>query len=102
MFNDERITTTEYAYNLDDWLIRHPARQELSDLEGNIISRSEMYYDDETFAGDNLGEVAKGNATFTKNWVTPDDPDDFVLGQRTLSDCINRRLSIECMCVEGL
>src|SRR5262249_18490185 len=50
-FNDERITTTEYALNLDRWNIRHPMRREIQDLNGTVISRVESYYDDESFGG---------------------------------------------------
>jgi len=40
-FDDERIIATEYALNLDAWIIRHTKRQETRKLDGTVISRTE-------------------------------------------------------------
>src|SRR5262249_43441600 len=56
--DDERIVTTEYALNTEAWILRSPSRQEVKDENGAVLSRIESYYDDETFAGHNLGQVS--------------------------------------------
>jgi hypothetical protein len=65
-FDDERITTTEYAINTNAWILRTPARQEIRDENGNVISRLDSFYDDETFSGINLGIVTIGNLTLKR------------------------------------
>jgi len=70
-FNDERIETTTYAYNTDAWIMRAPATVTMTDLAGNLIKRTETYYDDETFAGDNLGETTLGRKTLVRRWLDP-------------------------------
>jgi RHS repeat-associated protein len=84
--NDERITTTEYAVNSDSWIIRLPARTEISNLDGDILSRTEYYYDDETFSGANLGEVVLGQETMVRDWRDPADPDAHVTTSRAKYD----------------
>lgn len=85
-FNDEVITKTEYAKNLDDWLVVYPFRVEIQDLDGNVIKRTETYYDDDTLEGSNPGEVfyAANNVEFI--WVNPEEPDGFVTTQRWIWD----------------
>ena len=85
-FNDERITTREYALNLDAWILRHPKRQETKSLNGAVISRTESFYDDETFAGDNLGLVSVGNLTLERDWIDPSNPTAYVKTSRTKYD----------------
>ena len=85
-FNDERITLTEYAYNLDDWLIGFPTRVELQDLSGQVISRSETYYDDPSYSGSNFGQVTLGNVTLVRNWTDPDQSDAYIDSVRTRYD----------------
>lgn len=81
-FNDEVITVSEYALNIDDWLVRYPMRVEVLDLSGNVISRTETYYDDDTFSGENLGETYWGGETLEKKWIDPADPEAYVISQR--------------------
>jgi RHS repeat-associated protein len=85
-FNDERITTTEFALNLSGWLIRQPKRQEIQDENGAVISRSESFYDDESFSGNNFGEVTIGNLTLRREWITPSNPSAFIKATRTKYD----------------
>lgn len=81
-YNDEVITVTEHAINLDDWLVRYPKRVEIQDLSRNVVSRTETYYDDDTFSGENLGETIWGGQTLEKKWYDPADPDGYVISQR--------------------
>lgn len=70
-FDDERIVTTEFAYNTNAWIVRLPKRTEVKDENGVVISRTECFYDDETFSGGNLGSVTIGNLTMKREWVDP-------------------------------
>ncbi|HVV71653.1 MAG TPA: toxin TcdB middle/N-terminal domain-containing protein, partial [Verrucomicrobiae bacterium] len=85
-FNDERITTTQYAINTNKWLLRFPARQQIQDENGAVISRVESYYDDEAFSGNNLGMVEVGNVTLTRAWITPSNSSAFVFASRSKYD----------------
>src|SRR6185436_14418524 len=66
-FDDVRVTVTDYALNLTNWLVRLPQRQIVQDENGVIISRSESFYDDETFTGANAGVVTRGNLTLRRD-----------------------------------
>jgi len=83
---DERITTTEYALNPNLWLLRHPARVEIQGPTNHVISRKEFFYDDETFSGNNFGQIAIGNLTLTREWIDPADPTRFIATARTTYD----------------
>ncbi|MBI2926735.1 MAG: VCBS repeat-containing protein [Verrucomicrobia bacterium] len=85
-FDDERIAITEYALNLDAWILRAPKRQLVQDENGVVIARSESFYDDETFSGNNLGTVTVGNLTLKRDWIDPADPKAFVQSGRTRHD----------------
>jgi YD repeat-containing protein len=86
VFDDERIVTTDYALNLDAWLVRHPRRQETSTLNGTVISRTEYYYDDETFSGANPGVVTTGNLTLRRDWITASNATSFIQAARNKYD----------------
>ena len=81
-FADERITLTDYAYNIENWLVRYPLRRETRDYSDNVIARTETYYDDETFSGTNFGEVTVGNVTLVSAWYDPGEPNGYVDTQR--------------------
>jgi len=83
-FDDERITTTEYALNTSSWLIRFPSRSEIKDEHGTIISRVETFYDDPSWSGANFGQVSTGDPTLTRDWIDPTDPNAFVNSTRIL------------------
>lgn len=85
-FDDERITVTQYAINTNAWILRTVAVQELRDEKDAVVSRSEHFYDDETFSGDNLGIVTVGNLTLKRDWVSPSNSTAKVLSARTRYD----------------
>lgn len=85
-FDDERITVTEFAVNTNKWIIHAPTRQFTQDENGAVISRSEMFYDDETFSGNNLGSVTVGNMTLRRDWIDPTQPAAYVNSLRTKYD----------------
>nr|WP_226895456.1 SpvB/TcaC N-terminal domain-containing protein [Luteolibacter marinus] len=84
-FSDERLTTTTFAYNFDEWLIRLPYQVEVSDGSGQTISRSRTFYDDETFSGTNPAEVSIGNPTLVRQWTNV-AADEFIAASRTTFD----------------
>jgi RHS repeat-associated protein len=85
-FDDERITTSEFALNLAAWIVRLPSRTEIRDENGVVTSRVENFYDDETFSGNNFGQVQIGNLTLRCEWHTLSDPNGFVASARTRYD----------------
>ncbi len=85
-FHDERITATDYALNLEQWIVRLPQRRETRDLEGKVISRTEYFYDDETFTGNNPGQVSLGNLTLQREWTDPANPAAFLPAARSQYD----------------
>jgi YD repeat-containing protein len=85
-WNDERIVVTEYALNLDAWIVRLPSRQWVQDAAGIVISRAEMFYDDESFSGSNLGSMTSGKMTLRREWVDPALPEAHVAVNRTKYD----------------
>jgi RHS repeat-associated protein len=49
---DEQTQSTEYAYNIADWLLAFPKHAYLSDANQNKISEKWLYYDDHTDIND--------------------------------------------------
>jgi YD repeat-containing protein len=93
-FNDERITVTEYALNTNAWLLRNPARKEIQDLNGAVISRMEYYYDDESFSGNNFGQVTIGNLTLTRAWIDPANATAYVKASRVQYDAYGNAVTL--------
>ena len=85
-FDDERVVATDYAINTSAWLIRFPWREEIRDENGEVAARTEHFYDDETFAGNNGGVVTKGLLTMTRSWADPDDAGSIVTALRNTYD----------------
>ena len=92
-FDDERIAITKYALNLEAWIIRLPTRQVAQDEHGAVISRSEMFYDDETFTGNNLGSVTIGNLTLRRDWINPSNATAYVQSARTKYDACGNSIA---------
>lgn len=84
--NDERTTSTTYAYNTRDWLVRLPVQTTLSDATGTVISQVDHFYDDESFSGKNPGVVTFGDPTLTLEWYDVTSPTGYVRAQRTRYD----------------
>ncbi len=93
-FNDERITRTEYAFNLEKWIVRLPRRSEITDERGAVISRTEFFYDDPGFSGTNPGQVSVGDLTMTRDWIAPDQADAFVTTSRTRFDAFGNAVML--------
>jgi YD repeat-containing protein len=93
-FNDERITVTEYALNTNAWILHRPARQEVQNLNGAVISQMEYYYDDESFSGNNLGQVTIGNLTLTRAWIDPANAAAYVQASRAQYDAYGNAVTL--------
>jgi RHS repeat-associated protein len=85
-FQDERIETTTYAINEEAWLIRNQLVFEVTDFAGTVQERTARFYDDETFAGDNPGEVTLGNETLTLHWRDTSDDNATIPAKRVQYD----------------
>jgi YD repeat-containing protein len=93
-FNDERITVTEYALNTNAWILHRPARQEIQNLNGAVISQMEYYYDDESFSGNNFGQVTIGNLTLTRAWTDPANAAAYVKASRAQYDAYGNAVTL--------
>ncbi|MFO1502041.1 MAG: toxin TcdB middle/N-terminal domain-containing protein, partial [Verrucomicrobiota bacterium] len=93
-FDDERLTLTDFAINLDAWILHKPKRQQTQDESGVVISRSEFYYDDESFSGNNPGYVDRGNLTLRRDWIDPAQSDSFVPANRTKYDAYGNAIAM--------
>ncbi|MBL9167173.1 MAG: VCBS repeat-containing protein [Verrucomicrobiales bacterium] len=83
--NDERITLTEYALNTNAWILRLPRRTSVRDFSGKTISRSEFFYDDETFSAQEAPPTI-GNLTLERQWKSPDDANSAIAARRAKFD----------------
>ena len=86
VFNDGRIISGQFAINPDAWILHTPSGNQTLDLAGHVISRTEYYYDDETFAASNLGQVSRGSLTLRLTWSDPLNPATRILASRTQYD----------------
>ncbi len=93
-FDDERITLSEFALNLTDWIVAYVSQIEIQDAAGRVYSRSRFYYDDPTFSGSNLGQVTRGDLTLKHEWIDPDDPMAFVATERRLYDAYGNVIAL--------
>jgi len=91
-FDDERITTNTFALNLSAWIVRRPSRTEQRDEHGTVISRTDYFYDDETFSGDNAGQVQRGDLTLRREWVDPAQAGAYVASARIRYDSFGNPL----------
>lgn len=56
-YDDERFTRTEYAFDLEAWIVGLPARVEVTDENGQFVSEERRYYDGADFSGLELGRI---------------------------------------------
>lgn len=90
MWNDERVTRSVYsaAYGSgrSAWILNRLVEQKMLDSAGRVFAKRQLFYDDETFAGANLGEVGKGDLTMVREWYDPASPTAFVSSARNRYD----------------
>lgn len=74
-WNDERVTTNVFTASYPDgpahWILGLPVSETITDENGNVVTRTESFYDDETFSGNNPGALTRGNLTLQRRLVDP-------------------------------
>jgi RHS repeat-associated protein len=93
-FNDERVTTTEFAINTNAWIVRRVKRAQVADEHGELVARTETFYDDETFSGENLGVVTVGNLTLQRAWIFPSNASAFIQATRIRYDAYGNPVAL--------
>lgn len=72
-WNDERLFvrhySAEYPTGTNLWLLDRLVEQDTEDVNSNIVARQQIFYDDPSFSGNNLGTVSIGNPTLVRDWV---------------------------------
>lgn len=71
--NDELLQYTEYAHNLDTWLVNRPAVVRQTDAAENLVSETRFYYDGADYLGLPLHEIEQGNLTRQTQWLGNQD-----------------------------
>lgn len=77
-FDDETITRSIWTWNCLDWIVVDLAREDVEDYAGNLISRHEIYYDNETFLDDRFRFAIYSGNTRELMWPDPSNLDEFV------------------------
>jgi len=72
--NDERLYlrqfSAEFPSGLNLWLLDRLVEQKTEDINSNVVAQTEIFYDDQSFSGNNLGVVSLGNPTLTRDWIS--------------------------------
>lgn len=64
-YDDERTTTSQYGFNLAQWIIGLPTEVSVTDENGNFVSKSRTYYDNQGF-----GQIgARGLSTAEEKFI---------------------------------
>src|SRR5262249_18733846 len=59
-----------------------------------VLSRVESYYDDESFGGNNFGDVSVGNLTLSKAWYNASDASAYIKASRTRYDAYGNPVTL--------
>ena len=84
--DDERIIRTWYIVDTNAWILHLPQRREVQDEQANVITRTQYFYDDETFSGANAGQVTLGHLTLQREWPDPANASVYIDTARTQYD----------------
>jgi YD repeat-containing protein len=70
---DERIFVRQFSAEFPGgtnlWILDRLVTEQRQDLRGAVISQKHIFYDDQTFAGENLGMMTRGNPTLIREWI---------------------------------
>ena len=73
-WNDERLLvrhfSAEYPSGTNLWLLDRLVEQDTEDINSNVVAREQIFYDNPTFSGHNLGVVSIGNPTMVRDWIS--------------------------------
>jgi RHS repeat-associated protein len=61
--SQERVTLTEYAVNMDAYIVDRPSRKNVTDGDGQFVSETLLYYDGPDYIGLPRGQITRGNLT---------------------------------------
>jgi len=71
--NDERLYyrqfSAEFPSGTNLWLLDRLVEQDTTDLSSNVFARTQIFFDDPSYSGNNLGVVSLGNPTLTRDWI---------------------------------
>jgi len=84
--NDELLKSTEYALNLDKWIINTPLVERQTDAEGQFVTEKRFYYDGEDYIGLPLGQVERGDLTRQEENLGPQGNNRFIPTKRQAFD----------------
>ena len=65
---DRRTRLTDFVIDTEQWMLRAPARERLLDHAGNLVTRTDYHYDDESFDAKRHGVIERGNLTMLRRW----------------------------------
>ncbi len=72
--NDERLYlrqfSAEFPSGTNLWLLNRLVEQQTTDINSNVVAQTEIFYDDQSYSGNNLGVVSLGNPTLTRDWIS--------------------------------
>ena len=91
---DQRTIATVYAINTNAWILHLPASQEISGPVSGLLSRLDHYYDDETFSGNNFGQVTVGDLTLSRAWIDASNPSAYIQSARTKYDSFGNAITL--------
>ncbi len=72
--NDERLYTRQFSAEFPSgtnlWLLNRLVEQDTTDINSNVVARTQIFYDDQSYSGNNLGVVSLGNPTLSRDWIS--------------------------------
>ncbi len=75
--------SAEEQTSQDHWqLKKNRLKKSLKNINGNIVTKEQWFYDDESLNAGQLGVVTKGNLTAHLRWVTPGVSSETVFAKR--------------------
>lgn len=97
-WQDERETlwrfSAEEQSSLDHWQLNKPIEKVVKGSNGNIVTKEQWFYDDESHTAGQLGVVSKGNLTAHQRWVNPTMSSETVFAKRYKYDASGNVTSI--------
>ena len=84
--HDEILKYTEYIYKEDSWLMNRPKRIYQTDVAGNFVSETRLYYDGDPFTGLPLGQIGRGDLSRQEENLGPNGGNRYVQTKRQQFD----------------
>ena len=84
--DDELLKYTDYAYNLEAWLLNRPQRVYQTDEAGSFVSDQRFYYDGAAYVGLGLGGITRGQLTRQESGLGPAGENRYIVTKRHAYD----------------